>query len=189
MRTIIINLATYKNRVPVRIGFQGENEVSQIKFDFTAWAEEYGEGAITLVVQRKGDSSPYPLALTISDHFATWNITDTDLAREGEGEAQLSYIVGTAVKRSEIFSFTVKRSLDSGGSAPDPYVSWLEQVQQIGLQVAQYANEAEESANESAQHAESSRGYASVAKQAVVETLEFTDSGNGDIVISFNTEV
>lgn len=189
MKKIKINLATYKNRVPILIGIRGENEVRQIDIDFEKWAEIYGEGTVAVVVQRNGDANPYPITVEASDHIASWIISMTDTEKEGKGEAQVSYIVGEAVKRSEIIPFTVKRGLDSDGDVPDPYISWLEQVQATGVLVSEFAETASDAAQASANSAEQARGYASVAKQSVAETLKFTESGDGEIVITINTEV
>lgn len=189
MKTITINLATYKNRAPVTLGLQGENAVRQIDFDYSSWAELYGEGTVTLAVQRNGDSNPYPLTLTSADHIASWNVSTTDTEKKGKGEAQLSYTVNGAIKKSEVISFIVKRSLDSEGDVPDPYISWFEQMIETGQQVAQYAESASSSAQESYGYSQDAKEYARTAKQAVTETLQFADDGDGEIVISFNTEV
>lgn len=189
MKTLKLNLATYKSRAPILVGFQGENAVRRLDFDYTQWAEMYGEGTLTLSIQRHGDANPYPLNIGASEHVASWVVSRTDTEKEGKGEAQVAYIVGGTVKKSEIISFKVRRGLDSEGDIPDPYISWLEQVQVTGVQVSEYAESASESAGASAGYAHDAQEYARTAKQAVTETLQFADDGDGEIVISFNTEV
>lgn len=113
-------LATYvldTDDIPVlEIGVQNENAATAVVFDYTAWANNYGDGDIGLILLRKGDEDSYPATLVTSrgdneEYLATWNISAIDTAIRGRGQAQLSYFADTQVKKTVIFRFIVKKSI------------------------------------------------------------------------------
>jgi len=106
----------------VMVGQQDENEVREVVFDFSDWYTTYGSGTISLAIQRPKDEWPYEGTLTVdnSTHKATWEISDTDSAYAGVGQIQLSYTVGTAVKKSVVYRFTVHKSLGAMGNVITP---------------------------------------------------------------------
>ena len=93
------------------LGQQMENEVTEVVFDFSDWATEYGSGTISLSVQRPGDSQPYDVELDVDGTDATWSVSAQDTAHHGTGEIQLTYTVGTLVKKSGVYMFTVYDSI------------------------------------------------------------------------------
>ena len=136
------------------IGHVRENEVTQIVFDLSAWIAEYGLGTVALSVMRQGDLVPYPVPIAIVGGKATWTISATDTAKHGRIKAQLSYMVGSKVKKTKIYMLTVKASLPEDGRAPDGYTTWLETLQELTSQVAANAVSASESSASAAQSAE-----------------------------------
>lgn len=111
------------------LGRQGENEVTAVVFDFSAWATEFGSGTLSLSVQRHGDELPYAVPMTTSGTDATWTISDLDTAYKGTGEAQVKYTVGTKVKKSAVYKFTVNKSLGQNGEYPSPGQTWQEEIE------------------------------------------------------------
>ena len=111
------------------LGRQGENEVTAVVFDFSAWATEFGSGTLSLSVQRHGDELPYAVTMTTSGTDATWTISDLDTAYKGTGEAQVKYTVGTKVKKSAVYKFTVNKSLGQNGEYPIPGQTWQEEIE------------------------------------------------------------
>lgn len=111
------------------LGRQGENEVTAVVFDFSAWATEFGSGTLSLSVQRHGDELPYAVTMTTSGTNATWTISDLDTAYKGTGEAQVKYTVGTKVKKSAVYKFTVNKSLGQNGEYPSPGQTWQEEIE------------------------------------------------------------
>lgn len=109
----------------IPIGRVGENSVSEIEWNIALWQKQFGDGILELLVQRKGDTNPYPVALTISGNSAVWTITDTDTAVNGRGQLQLIYRVNEAVKKSVVYEFICRVSLGTAGPAPDGYSDWL----------------------------------------------------------------
>ena len=62
-------------RIPIlQVGYQGENEVTDVLFDISSWITEFGEGVAQLRVKRPGNSEEesYVLSLTITDGIAIY---------------------------------------------------------------------------------------------------------------------
>lgn len=109
----------------IRIGYEGENVVTQVDFNLKEWIAEYGLGGVTLLVIRHGDTDAYPVPLMIEDGVASWSITQTDTAKVGRGAIQLKYVVGEKIKKSPILCVSCLSALDDSDTVPDPYDSWL----------------------------------------------------------------
>lgn len=129
MGTVNINLSEAQN-LNLPLGLQLENEVTEVVFDFSAWQTAYGSGDLGLSIQRPGDSQPYAGELTIDGTDATWTVSSLDIAYKGVGEIQLTYTVGTVVKKSVIYKFTVYKSLGANGEYPSPGQTWQEEIEE-----------------------------------------------------------
>lgn len=121
---------------PILIGYEGEYNVQTVTIDYSDWVEEFGSGSLTLRLQRYGDENPYDILLEGSNGVAVWTVSRTDASVEGTGSYQLIYTTATGRKESDVEKFRVAYSLDSDTQdVPDPYVTWLDQVQDIGAEV------------------------------------------------------
>lgn len=152
------------------IGHVRENEVTQLVFDLSAWIAKYGLGTVALSVMRQGDLVPYPVPIAIADGKATWTVSATDTAKYGRIKAQLSYMVGTKVKKTNVYTLTVKASLPEDGRAPDGYTTWLETLQELTAETAANAESARQSAasaglsaSDAEQSMQEAQGYANDA--------------------------
>lgn len=151
----------------VMIGYVGEGGVTQVSLDFSAWAEAYGDGVVTLGIQRSGDPSWYPVVLSVDGTTAAWLVSKTDTNVEGMGVARFAYTVGGAEKRSAVWQFFVDRGLQSPeGDAPDPYESWVETLTELGAETLQNAQDAQEAADAAEQSATDAAGSAESAETA-----------------------
>lgn len=128
MSVVNVTLGDGKN-LNLILGQQGENAVTSVAFDFSAWVTEFGSGSLSLYVQRHGDALPYVATMTTSGNIATWNVQEIDTAYKGTGEIQVKYTVGTVVKKSVVYKFTVYRSLGAAGEYPTPGQSWMEEIE------------------------------------------------------------
>jgi len=117
-------------RLNLILGQQLENAVTSVVFDFSAWQTTYGAGTLALSVQRPGDEMPYAVTLTTSGTNATWSVTNLDTAYKGVGHIQLTYTVGSAIKKSVVYKFTVYESLGANGEYPSPGQTWQEEMEQ-----------------------------------------------------------
>ena len=116
-------------RIPVlQVGYQGENEVTDVLFDISSWITEFGEGVAQLRVKRPGNSEEesYVLSLTITDGIAVWTVSETDTFNKGNGKVQLSYMVGNIVKKAVIYPYKVGKSIVGADNPVDPFDSWIE---------------------------------------------------------------
>jgi len=149
----VININPCDRMKEGAIGHVRENEVTQIVFDLSAWIAKYGLGTVALSVMRQGDLVPYPVPIAIVDGKATWTISATDTAKHGRIKAQLSYMVGTKVKKTNVYTLSTKESLPVDGDAPEAYETWLEILQTMTAETAANAESARQSAASAGQSA------------------------------------
>ena len=127
----------------LKLGLQGENEVTAVEFDLGAFATEFGAGQPVLYVRRCADESPYLSELSVDGTKATWTVTGTDTAKSGHGKAQLAYYVGEQIAKTVVYTTYVAPSVEQGDVPPDPYESYLERMAEIGAQVAASVEQAQ----------------------------------------------
>ena len=152
MKTILIKEGCPN---PISLGEKGENGVSAVLFDYSEWISDFGEGAISLLVKRKGDASAYPVVLDTADGIATWTISNIDTDVQGYGKAEYIFTIDEKVAKSTVFSFFVAADLGPSGDPPDPYESWIDTLTALGGETLINAQRAEaaESGAEAAQTA------------------------------------
>lgn len=124
----------------IGIGSQTEGFVTSVRFNFSAWYNEFGPGVVLGYHRRPFDCDPYPIALhEFEDHSVIWEITPYDLAKMGTGELQFFYIVNyegaITRKASGIWQTRVMRSLVLTDSPPVPYDDWVESLVSIAASV------------------------------------------------------
>ena len=158
MDSITVNVEALP--VELRLGYTGENIVGQVLFDYSAWAEEFGEGTLGLVVKRSQDPLPYPALLDAQGRVAAWTLTAVETHYKGWGEGQVTYIVDDAIKKSSVFTFFIRKSLGNGTDPPDAYGQWIEQLLDLSADTQANATAAAGSADE----AESARILAEAAR-------------------------
>lgn len=118
-----------KSDNPIYLGRVGENDATQVIFDISYMVNKFGEGTVSLIAQREGDTDPYPCVIERSGNKVTWKITNADNARAGKGSCELRYMVGDTIAKSEVWETIVWESLgEHGDSVPEPYQSWVDQV-------------------------------------------------------------
>lgn len=171
----------------IRIGYEGENVVTQIDFNLRTWIAEYGLGGVTLLVIRHGDTDAYPVPLIIKDGIASWSITQTDTAKVGRGAIQLKYVVGEKIKKSQILDVICSNSLDDSDTIPDPYDSWLATLTDLSALVTAKAAEslvnadiAQMAATISAQAASQSAQSADAAERSELNALESAQASRSE---------
>ena len=171
----------------IRIGYEGENVVTQIDFNLKTWIADYGLGGVTLLVIRHGDSDAYPVPLMIEDGIASWSITQTDTAKVGRGAIQLVYTAGEKIKKSPIYTTSCSNSLDDSDTVPDPYDSWLATLTDLSALVTAKVAEslvnadiAQMAAHISAQAASQSAQSADAAEKSELNALESAQASRSE---------
>ena len=174
MNTVIV-----KNCKTLFIGRRGENEVTEVLFDFSEWQEQFGAGVIDLYVKRNLDIDAYPVVLSVDGTVATWLVSAADTDVVGNGKIEYVYTVNEKIAKSAIFQFFVGD--DIGESSPEPpehYQSWLEQLTELGAETQANAQAAAQSASEAAESASEAAESASEAAESAAQVAE--DSNNAE---------
>ena len=161
------------------LGVRGENAVTQILFDFSSWAEEFGAGGVTLLVKRPGDTVAYPVVLTIDGTTAAWSVSATDTAQKGVLSAEYIFTVGEQIAKTSVFNFQVFPDIGNSGTPPDPFEDWLEQLGELGAQVQQDAADAAQAAEGAEGSAESAAADALKAEGYAVGEQNGAEVGSG----------
>ena len=116
MRTATLRLEDMKTTI-INMGYVGENEHKQIRFDGKKMFDEYPNASVSLTVcPACGDA--YPATIERDGDFVLWTITDSDLVAEGAGEVQLTFTESPHIAKSYICRTKVLRSLVPTGDIP-----------------------------------------------------------------------
>lgn len=117
-----------EKKKPLIIGWQGENEVTQVQFDVSGWKDTYGTGTFSLLNQRPTETIGYPCTVTEEDGIVSWVVKDVDVAKEGTGHVQLTYTVGETLAKSEQYFTLIRKSINVSEEIPEPYPDWFADV-------------------------------------------------------------
>ena len=126
MRTISYKLDDLKKAI-IRIGYVGENQHTQVRLDCSDLFKEYPDAAVSAAIVSPAGQS-YPKVVTVDGSTVVWDVTDSDLAAEGDGEIQLTFTEGGVVAKTAVARFNVYRSITADGPAPDPVDDWLQEA-------------------------------------------------------------
>lgn len=126
MRTISYKLDDLKKAI-IRIGYVGENQHTQVRIDCSDLFKEYPDAAVSAAIVSPAGQS-YPKVVTVDGSTVVWDVTDSDLAAEGDGEIQLTFTEGGVVAKTAVARFNVYRSIAAEGPAPDPVDDWLQEA-------------------------------------------------------------
>lgn len=126
MRTISYKLDDLKKAV-IRIGYVGENQHTQVRIDCKDLFKEYPDAAVSAAIVSPAGQS-YPKVATVDGSTVVWDVADSDLAAEGDGEIQLTFTEGGVVAKTAVARFNVYRSITAEGPAPDPVDDWLQEA-------------------------------------------------------------
>ena len=112
----------------IPLGIQGENIAIAVSFDLTGYYSTYGDGQVQLLVQRSDDNLPYPVNLKIKDSCALWEVSSLDTSIPGFGKAELRWIAGETVVKSNAYTFFVFESVGEASDPPEMWKSWLDEL-------------------------------------------------------------
>ena len=170
MTTIRISAAG-KCAPTLTIGKRGENLATEVRFDFSAWAEEFGEGRVELYARRCGDENAYPVTVTVDGTTAVWTLTATDTHVVGYGTAEYVWVAGETVVKSVVFGTFVEPDIGAPtDTPPEPYESWLDTLTELAADTQDNAERAE-TAQGKAEDAQEAAEAAQAAAEAVLESI------------------
>ena len=140
----------------LQLGRAGETGIRQIIFDLSSWVSKLGPGHAALVVELPGDDRLYPVPVAEADGTAIWTITAAETPCAGYGQAQLSYLVGDKVAKTEVYSTWVSSSLGEPvePDPPEAQQGWVDQVLAAGISAADNAGKAVAAADRAEKAAE-----------------------------------
>jgi len=119
----------------INIGYEGEDNVTLIKFRYDeAWLS-HGAGEFKIRVKRPCDTEPYNATQIVDDRenmTLTMTVTGIELSVKGHGEMQIAYIGADFVKKSPVYRYNVSRAIDSEIVNPPQGSIINELVQSVG---------------------------------------------------------
>lgn len=129
------------------LGHAGENLATQVVFNIADWLQLFGQGSVSLLVLRHGDNQAYPVTVQMDGETVLWAVSNLDTASAGFGQAELLYIVGETVVKSQIWQTFVTESLDASNSADpseDPWAAYVATVVRAAGEAQAAAKKAQE---------------------------------------------
>ena len=103
----------------IKLGYQSENNRTEVIFDVSDLATEFPGGLVSVVVRRPTDSAGHLVtSITRNGSIVTWLVDDYELEFKGLGELQLIYNVPGVVAKTKIWSTSTDRSLTFTDSIP-----------------------------------------------------------------------
>ncbi len=184
MRTVSYRLDDLRKAV-IRIGKVAENEYTRVQIDAGDIYADYPHASAALTVQPPA-GEPYPAVVTRNGNLVIWDVKDSDLVNDGDGEIQLTFTAGETVIKGPIGRISVCRSIIGEGEAPDPLEDFLAEAGAALTAIPETIDAALEAAKESgefdgppgADGQDGVDGYspsASVSKSGSTATITITD--------------
>ena len=119
----------------INIGYDGEDNVTLIKFRYDESWLSHGAGEFKIRVKRPCDTEAYNATEVIDDREGmtlTMTVTNIELSVKGHGEMQIAYIGADFVKKSPVYRYNVSRAIDSEIVNPPQGSIINELVQSVG---------------------------------------------------------
>lgn len=123
MRSVTVRLDDLKTMI-LNIGFVGENEHKRFIFDCKKMFDQYPHAAASMTVQPP-EGEAYPAIIERDGDYVIWDVTDSDLAHDGDGELQLAFTQEPHIAKSYIGRTRVCPALVPSGDIPDPLDDFL----------------------------------------------------------------
>ena len=169
---------------PIRLGYEGEDRVTVLRFRYGADWLENGEGIFHIRVRRHGEHTAYNAQLVADDaenNCLLMTVTNVELSVKGSGEMQVVYSGENFAKKSPIYSYNVSRAVDEVADPPaqDVYTQIIESLSDLQTDVS--------GITEDIGQLESSIGALSALTTAKIGDLtELTTEAKTDLVSAIN---
>ena len=204
MRSIDETFETFGKRV-LWLGYAGEEDRSTLIVDLHDILLEFPGATAVLKVRPPDEKAAYPAITETIDDKLHWSIGDSDTAKEGRGELQLSLISPTGSKiKTAVAAMEISRSLPDGGQKPDRIDDWMENAEVARKKAEEAAtkantaasnadtatnkaNEATSKANTAASNADTKAKLANDAAKRAEDAAEKADKARQNILIGSET--
>lgn len=117
MRSVSVRLDDLRTMI-LNIGFVGENEHKRFIFDCKKMFDQYPHAAASMTVQPP-EGEAYPAIIERDGEYVIWDVTDSDLAHDGDGELQLAFTQEPHIAKSYIGRTRVCPALVPSGEIPE----------------------------------------------------------------------
>lgn len=166
IRSIDETFETFGKRV-LWLGYAGEQDRSTLIVNLHDILLEFPGATAVLKVRPPDEKAAYPAVTETIDDKLYWSISDSDTAKEGRGELQLSLISPTGSKiKTAVAAMEISRSLPDGGQKPNGIDDWMENAEvarKKAEEAATKANTAAEKADTATSNANSATSKANTA--------------------------
>lgn len=186
MKTVSIRFSDMDKKTLLYLGYVGENLHRRILIDCKREFEEM-PGAIPALVVTAPNGLKYPVDVTVEGNTVIWDITNSDLIHEGNGEIQLALTKDEEVGKSAVCRTKVDKSIEPDGEAPDPIENWLIRAENLLEEIPEEIADAIEEAKASGMFdgvGISSIGYVRTVGQVNIYRINLTDGSFYDFEVS-----
>lgn len=149
----------------IRIGKMGE--IPPAIVEIPIGKIQWGAGRVEIKFHRAGDTGAYLAEhVEIDGSNALWYLSEADLCRRGEGEAQVVWYAEDGHRlKSDIYRVIVDRALEYDAGEPDVWTGVCDRV-------AGYAGQAERAAESADTSAKSAQAFAAAAAESAGHASE-----------------
>ena len=178
MRSIDETFETFGKRV-LWLGYAGEEDRSTLIVDLHDILLEFPGATAVLKVRPPDEKAAYPAITETIDDKLHWSISDSDTAKEGRGELQLSLISPTGSKiKTAVAAMEISRSLPDGGQKPDRIDDWMEKAEAARKKAEEAATKANTAASNADTAASKAEAKADLANDAATKADTATTKAN-----------
>lgn len=178
MRSIDETFETFGKRV-LWLGYAGEEDRSTLIVDLHDILLEFPGATAVLKVRPPNEKAAYPAITETIDDKLHWSIDDSDTAKEGRGELQLSLISPTGSKiKTAVAAMEISRSLPDGGQKPDRIDDWMENAEAARKKAEEAATKANTAASNADTAASKAEAKADLANDAATKAGTATTKAN-----------
>lgn len=114
---------------PIYLCKQGEFG-RKVKYDFSSWVEQFGDGSVGWTIRRSVDTSAYLLPCENDGTVSSITLTETESQYAGVGALEVFFVnTGATQKRiSKHFVFKVEATMQDISDAPPAWQSYVDAV-------------------------------------------------------------
>lgn len=135
----------------IPIGQQKTNGAVEVIWDISKWKKTFGDGTVSLLHRRPGESVVYPCNITQQGDEVRWLVNAADTEKCGVGRCWLIYMFGenSNVEKSREYQ-TYIRKQPTGTNTDPPQVGsdWIAEVISAGNQAKEAARQAEDAVDQ-----------------------------------------
>ena len=116
----------------VFLGRVGENEARVVRFSVGKMLAAFPGATFTVLNRRPCDAAAYPVNdqyVSLDGDTVLWTIQSGDVTVAGTGECEIRAEKDGKILKSQIYMTATGTALDGSGTPPQPWESWVQQVE------------------------------------------------------------